>query len=50
MPKRKTIVVPCIEKIWLYVSGASRSLFGLMSCVRISIANETADQEEARAP
>ena len=49
MPKRKTIVVPCIEKIWLYASGERRPMPGLMSCVRMSIAKTTAMRKNTSA-
>jgi hypothetical protein len=42
MPKRKTIVVPCIVKIWLYCEGESRPFSGRISCVRMSMAMTTA--------
>ena len=49
MPKRKTIVVPCIEKIWLYASGDSSVMPGLMSWVRMSMANATATTKKTSA-
>jgi hypothetical protein len=42
MAKRKTIVVPCMVKIWLYCSGESRPFSGLINCVRMSMAMTTA--------
>ena len=49
MPKRNTIVVPCIEKTWLYASGESRPMPGLMSCVFMSMAKKTAIRKNTRA-
>ncbi len=40
------MVVPCIEKIWLYSSGVRRVIPGLMSCVRITMANATATRKK----
>ena len=33
---RNIIVVPWVVKIWLYLSGLRKLLFGRASCVRIS--------------
>ena len=49
MPKRNTIVVPCIEKISLYACGESSPMPGLMSCVRMSIAKITAMRKNTSA-
>ena len=39
MITRKTIVVPCIVKIWLYASADNTWPFGCASCSRISNAS-----------
>ena len=49
MPKRNTIVVPCIEKTSLYACGESSPMPGLMSCVRMSIAKITAMRKNTSA-
>ncbi len=46
--KRKTIVVPCIEKTWSYCSGVSTCMPGRMSCVFMTIAMPTAQRKNAR--
>ena len=49
MPKRNTIVVPCIEKIWLYASGLRNPISGRRSCVRMSTAKTTAMRKNTSA-
>ena len=39
------MIVPCIEKIWLYSSGVRKVIPGRMSWVRISMANTTATRK-----
>ena len=43
------MVVPCIEKTWLYASGERNPISGLISCVRMSIAKITAKRKNTSA-
>src|SRR5829696_8984762 len=45
---RKTIVVPCIVKSWLYVSGSTTSAFACASCMRITSARAPPARKKAR--
>ena len=45
---RKIIVVPCMENIWLYVSGAMSFRFGAASCARITIASMPPARKKSR--
>ncbi len=42
MPTKNTIVVPCIVKNWLNVSGPRKLLAGLTNCQRIARASQPA--------
>ena len=49
MTTRKTIVVPCMVKIWLYFSGVSNVLSGAPSWMRISSASTPPNMKNTKA-
>ena len=46
MMARKTIVVPCIVKSWLYCSAVIRVPFGCASCARMIEASNPPKQKK----